>query len=220
MTTIAILPMKHFETAKSRLSEAVAFGHRRALAEAMFTDVLVATRRATGLDAVVVVTSDRIAARIAGGYGASVIDDTGSSHSEAATLGVASALAEGATRVLLVPGDCPLLSPAELDTLLALPVSGRSALIIPDRHGDGTNALLLTPPDALTPSFGEGSCQRHFELALAQGATPEVVEVPSLGLDIDTGEDFNLLQTTLASTRGGAANTRGLLNQLARSAAI
>jgi 2-phospho-L-lactate guanylyltransferase len=120
----------------------------------------------------------------------------------------------------LVPGDCPLLSPAELDTLLTLPVSGRSALIIPDRHGDGTNALLLTPPDALTPSFGEGSCQRHFELALAQGATPEVVEVPSLGLDIDTGEDFNLLQTTLASTRGGAANTRGLLNQLARSAAI
>jgi 2-phospho-L-lactate guanylyltransferase len=219
MTTIAIVPMKHFEQAKSRLSEAVAFGHRRALAEAMFTDVLVAARRAAGLNGVIVVTSDRIAARIAGGYGASVIEDTGSTHSEAAALGITRAVVQGATRVLVIPGDCPLLSPAEVDTLLALPVSGRTALIIPDRHGTGTNALLLTPPDALTPSFGEDSCQRHFELAQAQGATPEVVQVPSLGLDVDTGEDYALLQTTIASSRGGAANTRGLLNQLARSAA-
>jgi 2-phospho-L-lactate guanylyltransferase len=219
MTTIAILPMKHFEQAKSRLSEAVAFGHRRALAEAMFTDVLLAARRAAGLNGVIVVTSDRIAARIAGGYGASVIEDTGSTHSEAAALGVTRAVVQGATRVLVIPGDCPLLSPAEVDTLLALPVSGRTALIIPDRHGTGTNALLLTPPDALTPSFGEDSCQRHFELAQAQGATPEVVQVPSLALDVDTGEDYALLQTTIASSRGGAANTRGLLNQLARSAA-
>jgi 2-phospho-L-lactate guanylyltransferase (CobY/MobA/RfbA family) len=56
-------------------------------------------------------------------------------------------------------------------------------------------------------------------LAQAQGATPEVVQVPSLALDVDTGEDYALLQTTIASSRGGAANTRGLLNQLARSAA-
>jgi 2-phospho-L-lactate guanylyltransferase len=220
MSTIAILPMKQFEQAKSRLSDAVAFGHRRALAEAMFTDVLVAARRSESIDGVIVVTADRSAARIAGGYGADLIDDTASSHSEAAKLGIDGALALDATRVLLIPGDCPLLSPTEIDTLLALPVSGRSAMIIPDRHGDGTNALLLSPPDALTPSFGEYSCQRHFELAQAQGSTPEVVEVPSLALDVDTGEDFTLLQTTLASTRGGAANTRGLLNQLARSAAI
>jgi 2-phospho-L-lactate guanylyltransferase len=219
MSTIAILPMKQFDRAKSRLSEAVDFGHRRAIAEAMFTDVLVAARRSTGINAVIVVTSDRSAARIAGGYGASVIEDTASSHSEAATLGITRAVAQGATRVLLIPGDCPLLSPTEIDALLELSAKRPSAMIIPDRHGTGTNALLLAPPDALTPSFGEDSCQRHFELAQAQGATAEIVEVPSLSLDIDTGEDYALLQTTIASSRGGAANTRGLLNQLARSAA-
>jgi 2-phospho-L-lactate guanylyltransferase len=220
MSTIAILPMKQFDKAKSRLAEAVDYGHRRAIAEAMFTDVLVAARRATGIDGIVVITSDRAAARIAGGYGATVIDDTASSHSEATTLGIARAVAQGATRVLLIPGDCPLLDPKELDTLLELPVTGPTAMIVPDRHGAGTNALLLTPPDALTPSFGEGSRQRHTELAAAQGSTAEIVEVPSLALDIDTGEDFTLLQETLAATRGGAANTRGLLNQLARSAAL
>ena len=62
----------------------------------------------------------------------------------------------GVERVLLVPGDCPLLDPAELDELLARPPEPPSALIVPDRHGTGTNALLLTPPDALTPSFGPG----------------------------------------------------------------
>lgn len=219
MSTIAILPMKQFDRAKSRLAETVAFGHRRAIAEAMFTDVLVAARRSTEIDAVIVVTSDRSAARIAGGYGASVIEDTASSHSEAAALGITRAVAQGATRVLLIPGDCPLLSPTEIDALLALPATRPSAMIIPDRHGTGTNALLLAPPDALTPSFGEDSCRRHFELAQAQGSTAEVVEVPSLALDIDTGDDYALLQTTIASSRGGAANTRGLLNQLARSAA-
>jgi 2-phospho-L-lactate/phosphoenolpyruvate guanylyltransferase len=218
MSTFAILSVKSLEKAKQRLSDAVDFGHRRALAEAMYSDVLVAARRAAGIDTVLVVTSDRTASRIAGGYAVTVVDDTGSSHSDAAALGISKAVAQGATRVLLIAGDCPLVSPAELDALLALPVSGRSAVIIPDRHGTGTNGLLLTPPDALTPAFGEGSRQRHIELATAQGSAPEVVEVPSLALDIDTPEDFELLKSTIASTRGGAANTRGLLNQLARSA--
>ena len=90
-------------------------------------------------------------------------------------------------------------------------------LIVPDRHGEGTNALLLTPPDAMTPSFGEGSRKRHTELATAQGATPEVVEVASLALDIDTPEDLEELTEMLATTRGRAAHTRGMLSQLMRS---
>jgi 2-phospho-L-lactate guanylyltransferase len=189
------------------------------LAEAMFSDALVAARRAKLIDHIYVITIDRTAARMAGGYGATVIDDTGSSHSEATSLGIEQAIAEGATRTLLIPGDCPLLDPNELDELLAYRVGERSALIVPDRHGEGTNALVLTPPDALTPSFGDGSRQRHFDLAVAQGAVPEVIEVPSLALDIDTPEDLEVLQAALAANRGGAAHTRGMLNQMARTEA-
>jgi 2-phospho-L-lactate guanylyltransferase len=112
-----------------------------------------------------------------------------------------------------------MLDPKELEELLARPVPERSALIVPDRHGTGTNALLLTPPEAMTPAFGPGSCQRHVEHAQAEKTEPEVVQVSSLALDVDTPEDLAHLQSALAASRGGAAHTRGMLNQLARSMA-
>jgi 2-phospho-L-lactate guanylyltransferase len=219
MSTVAIIPAKRFEDAKQRLAPSVQLGHRRALVEAMFSDALLAVRRVKAVDHILVVTSDQVASRIAAGYEVIVIDDTAASHTEAAQLGIARARAMGATRVLLVPGDCPLLDPAELEQLIARPVPERSVLIVPDRHGEGTNALLLTPPDAMAPAFGEGSRKRHTELATAQGATPEVVGVPSLALDIDTPEDLDELLEMFATTRGRAAHTRGMLSQLTRSQA-
>jgi 2-phospho-L-lactate/phosphoenolpyruvate guanylyltransferase len=219
MSVLAILPIKSFDAAKQRLAPELTAGPRRALAEAMFSDVLTGLRRATAVDGILVVSSDHGAQRIAGGHGASVIEDRALGHSEAATLGIEQAIEDGFDRVLLVPGDCPLIDPGELDALIAHPATGRSALIIPDRHGTGTNALLLTPPDAMTPSFGPGSCARHYDLARAQGATPEVISVPTLAIDVDTPEDLALLQETLAATRGRSAHTRGMLNQLMRSRA-
>jgi 2-phospho-L-lactate guanylyltransferase len=90
-------------------------------------------------------------------------------------------------------------------------------LVVPDRHGDGTNALLLKPPNVIRPAFGEGSRRRHTTTAATAGAMPEVVALASMGLDIDTPEDLETLVATLAATRGRAAHTRGLLNQLTRT---
>ncbi len=219
MSTVAIIPVKRFEDAKQRLAPSVQLGNRRALVESMFSDAMLALRRVPSIDQIFVVTSDPIASQIAAGHDTIVVDDTASSHSEAAQLGIVRALAIGASRALLVPGDCPLIDPAELEQLMARPVPERSVLIVPDRHGEGTNALLLKPPDAMTPAFGEGSRKRHTELAIAQGATPEVVGVPSLALDIDTPEDLDELLEMFATTRGRAAHTRGMLSQLTRSQA-
>jgi 2-phospho-L-lactate guanylyltransferase len=218
MRTVAILPIKSFsETAKTRLAGELTLGPRRALVEAMFADVLTALRRTRSIDRIVVVSSDNNAQQVAGGHGASVVEDSAMGHSDAAMAGIADAIEHGATRALLIPGDCPLLDPKQLEELLAIEVSAPSALIIPDRHGEGTNALLLTPPGALTPSFGAGSAARHHQLARSQGTESHTVEVPTLALDIDTPEDLLELQRTLDTTRGGAAHTRGMLNQLARS---
>jgi 2-phospho-L-lactate guanylyltransferase len=220
MSTIAaILPAKQFETAKARLAPQVQLGNRRALVESMFADAILALRRVPSIDQIIVVSSDPVATQIAAGHDTIVVDDTASSHSEATQLGITRALAMGATRALLVPGDCPLLDPTELEQLIARPVPERSVLIVPDRHGEGTNALLLTPPDVMPPSFGEGSRRRHTDLAKEHAATPEIVNLPSLALDIDTPEDLEELLGMFATTRGRAAHTRGMLSQLTRSQA-
>jgi 2-phospho-L-lactate guanylyltransferase len=217
MRTLAILPIKSFNHAKQRLEPELNPGPRRALAEAMFSDVLVALRRATAVDEMLVVTTDNAAQQIAGGHGAMVLDDLEAGHNAAAAQGIEQASESGFERVLLVPGDCPALDPHELDALIRRTVSSPSVLIVPDRHGTGTNALLLTPPDAIAPAFGPDSCARHAAAARAAGIDAEVVEVPSLGHDVDTPEDLAALQELLAARHGGAAHTRGMLNQLLRS---
>ncbi len=217
MRTLAILPIKSFSHAKQRLRHELSAADRRALVDAMFSDVLVALRRVTALEGIVVVSGDRLAQRIAGGYGATVVEDDERGHNEAALRGIGAALEDGIERALLVPGDCPLLDPKELEELLVHPVGERSALIVPDRHGTGTNALLLSPPAVLAPSFGPDSCQRHMADAAAAGVPAEVIELSSLALDVDTPEDLEALHEQLASTHGGAALTRGILNQLMRA---
>jgi 2-phospho-L-lactate/phosphoenolpyruvate guanylyltransferase len=217
MRTAAILPVKTFAQAKQRLRKGLSPPDRRALVEAMFADALVALGRVAELERIVVVSGDRVAQRIAGGYGASIVEDDERGHNAAAALGVQSVLDDGIERALIVPGDCPMLAPDDINALLAHPAGERSMLIVPDRHGTGTNALLLTPPDVLSPSFGPDSCRRHAAEASAAGVPAEVVELESLGLDIDTTDDLDALQRTLESAHGGAAHTRGMLNQLMRA---
>jgi 2-phospho-L-lactate/phosphoenolpyruvate guanylyltransferase len=219
MRTAAVLPIKSFAEAKQRLRDDLSPPDRRALVEAMFADALVALGRVSSLERIVVVSGDRVAQRIAGGYGAAVVEDDERGHNTAAANGIRVLLEDEIERVLLVPGDCPLLSPADLNALLDHPAGERSVLIVPDRHGTGTNALLLTPPDVLDPSFGPDSRRRHEADASAAGIPAEVVELDSLALDVDTPEDLEELRRTLASKHGGAAHTRGMLTQLMRAQA-
>jgi 2-phospho-L-lactate/phosphoenolpyruvate guanylyltransferase len=217
MRTIAILPVKSFGAAKQRLAPALGAGSRQALAQAMFADVLGSLRRVPALDAVVVVTADRAAEAVALGARVRVLRDTEEAgQSAAALIGIRHAQASGYERVLLVPGDTPLLDPGEVDAMLA---PARSVVIVPDRHGTGTNALLLSPPDAIEPSFGPGSRDRHVAAAEASGAPYAVEEVSTLMLDVDTGEDLAELTVALEARRGQAQSTRGALRQLDRSRA-
>lgn len=214
MRTVAVLPVKSFARAKQRIAGAVAGPDRRILAEAMVEDVLAALAAVDGLHGVVVVTAEIRAHALALEAGASVVPDPREAgQSFAAGVGIEAAVADGADRVLLVPGDCPALDPGEIESLLG---SRRAAevVIVPDRHGSGTNALLLSPPDAVTPTFGHGSFARHAATARAAGATVRVAQVPSLGLDVDTPGDLVALRAALGARPQGAARTRAVLERL------
>ena len=216
MRTCAVLPIKRFDDAKQRLDKALNAGSRRALAEAMVSDVLHALRRATRIDAVIVVTGEHAAEALARAYGAEAIPDDDRGHSHTARSGVDWALERGFERVLLVPGDCPTLDAGELDELVVEGLSAPDVVIVPDRHGTGTNALLLAPPDVIAPSFGPGSRARHEEAATAAEARRRIVQPRSLVLDVDTADDLAVLRAALDARSGGAAHTRGLLTRLDR----
>ncbi|HEY7829386.1 MAG TPA: 2-phospho-L-lactate guanylyltransferase [Solirubrobacteraceae bacterium] len=212
MRTAAILPVKRFERAKQRLGASVADPLRLDLARAMVGDVLTALHRCASIDLTVVVTSEQSVATAAGYQGAVVVEDSAEeSQSAAVTLGLERALAEGAERALCIPGDCPALDPAELDALLLADSATREVVIVPDRHGTGTNGLLLTPPHAISPSFGPGSCARHQQLARAAGLACRLEHPASLLLDIDTGEDLAALRERLAGETVRAPRTRTVL---------
>jgi 2-phospho-L-lactate/phosphoenolpyruvate guanylyltransferase len=217
MRTIAILPVKSFTAAKQRLAGLLGAGSRQALAQAMFSDVLTTLRHVPGLEAIAVVTADRVAESAALGERVQVLRDTEQAgQSEAALIGIRYAQAAGYERALLVPGDTPLLDPGDVVELLGLEAS---VVIVPDRHGTGTNALLISPPDAIAPSFGPGSFERHVAAARAADVAYTVERMPALMLDVDTPEDLADLSIALEGRRGQAPSTRGALRQLDRSRA-
>ena len=217
--TAAILPVKRFAAAKSRLgASGVADELRTRLARAMVADVLDALAAGERIEQTIVVTDERSVYDAVCAHGATLVADTADAgQSEAVALGVTRARADGFERVLCVPGDCPALDAAELDELLAAADARAAAsevAIVPDRHGTGTNGLLLTPPDVIAPSFGPGSCERHRALALAAGAGCVLARPSSLLLDVDTGDDLAALRNRLDATRGAASRTRAVLGQL------
>jgi 2-phospho-L-lactate guanylyltransferase len=219
MTTVAILPVKRFNAAKSRLDGDLTPGSRRALNEAMVTDVLIALRRTPEVDVTLVVTGDKSAGALAAGYDAHPVDDPDDAgHNEAVRLGIREAIIEhNATRVVLVPGDCPALDPKELGALIDATPHAPSVVVVPDRHGEGTNALILSPPEVMHASFGPGSRARHEAAAAEAGAKCVVVEPWSLVHDVDTVDDLSTLQEELANHPGGAAHVRGILARMARN---
>jgi 2-phospho-L-lactate/phosphoenolpyruvate guanylyltransferase len=121
-------------------------------------------------------------------------------------------MVEGAGRVAMLPVDCPMLDIEELDARIGR--SPRTALIVPDRHGTGTNALVLTPPDVFIPVFGPESCARHVSRARAAGISFALEKIDSMAIDLDTPEDFGLLRDKLLLDPQPAPRTAEVLWEL------
>jgi 2-phospho-L-lactate guanylyltransferase len=193
-STWALVPLKSSERAKSRLAEILDPEQRAQLFYAMAERVIVALRTSKGIDAVAVVTASREVAAFAKTLGATPIlqdSDVGMSPALQSALHVLQPMQPA--RVLMVPGDLPLISSAAVDAVLAAADSDASIVLVPDRRREGTNALLCAPPDALAPHFGGCSFERHLAAAKATGIATHIIEIEELALDLDCPDDLTYL---------------------------
>jgi len=209
----ALLPSKPLAVAKSRLAPHLSDADRRALCYAMFHDVLDCLCRAHHVDAVAVVTADRQLLDLATRMRALVIDEGAPRGlNAAAALGTNRCLEHGASSVLIVLSDLPLVTVEEIDALFVGIPAAPHVRLARSHEGLGTNALLRTPPTAISTRFGGRSFQDHISAAADAGVSWSEVDVPGLSFDIDTIDDLRELRRAEHPTRTlSEARKMGLL---------
>ncbi|MDQ6793593.1 MAG: 2-phospho-L-lactate guanylyltransferase [Chloroflexota bacterium] len=191
---VVIVPVGRLDGAKSRLGETLDAEERRDLVLRLLSRTLDAALRAPGVAEVLVITPDDEIRPIAAAAGARPIRQRSQGLNAGLREARDDALAAGADAIAVVPIDLPLVSPQALAALLAPlgdPVRPL-VVIVPDRHGRGTNALVVAPPDAI--EFGFGGDSRRAHAACAEEAGARLVELGGdLTIDLDTPDDLLLI---------------------------
>lgn len=205
----AVIPVKDTTTAKQRLAPAIPAELRQDLALAMLEDVLSALAEARGLAGLLLITIDPAARDLAARYSASCIEDGARDGHTGAVMAAAWRLAsEGRRAMLTLPGDIPLVTAAEIERLIAAHHEGSrlpapSFTITPSHDEMGSNAILMSPPDAVPLRFGDDSFRPHLAAARAAGIEPTVVPLPGIALDIDNPVDLAHFLQLGSRTRAG-----------------
>lgn len=189
--TWAVVPVKDPAQAKQRLSSVLSPAHREGLFRAMAADVFAALAEASALAGVLVVSRDPALATSARDLGFEVLaEPSNDGHTAAVNRGIASLMARGVESVLALPADLPTLRAQEIDTLVASLGPAPDVVIAPAADEQGSNGVLMTPPDVLELRFGDASFFPHLERARAAGVAPRVLHLAGFGLDIDRPDDL------------------------------
>lgn len=194
MTLWAIVPVKPLRRGKSRLAGALSEDERTHLNQVLLEHTLKTLGEIKEVEHVLVVSRDPHALTIARNHGARTVREDGQPHLNTALKRATVVAQMHATRgVLVLPADLPLLTREDIQSLLERAVDPPVVVIAPDRHQKGTNALLISPSGLIEYDFGENSFKRHCERARKAGARLEIVNLPSLGLDLDLPADLDIV---------------------------
>jgi len=198
MNLWALVPIKPFHAAKTRLRSVLSDSERLEMSKALFQKTMLVLEQVEGIVGIAVVSAERVACSAfqkpclwieeAGVYGLNAA-------LHLATIALQSAGAEG---LLIIPADLPLLDKDSIENMIQRATIGDGMVIAPDRRRDGTNALLVKPPGLITYAFGAHSFARHVMAAQKNNIDPCIVENEILALDLDIPEDLALFQKTIS----------------------
>lgn len=198
MTLWAIVPVKPLRRGKSRLADVLTEDERADLNRRLLAHTLDTLKSIPEIEHVLVISRDPAALALSREHGARTVQEDGAPHLNVA-LARATVVAQNyATRgILIIPADLPLITPEDVRLMLERVNEPPVVVVAPDRRHQGTNALLVCPAGLIEYDFGPGSFQRHCERARQVGARLEILELPSLALDMDLPEDLELVGDTL-----------------------
>jgi 2-phospho-L-lactate guanylyltransferase len=200
MTLWAIVPVKPLRRGKSRLAQVLSLEERKDLNRRLLAHTVDTLTAIPEIEHVLVISRDTEALALARDHGARTVQENGSPGLNLA-LARATIVAKNYTTsgVLIIPADLPLITPEDVNAMLARAQHPPVVVVAPDRRRQGTNALLVCPVGLIDYQFGPGSFQRHCNRALKAGARLEVCELPSLALDVDMPEDLEVVGQELSS---------------------
>jgi len=196
-----LVPVKNLAHAKQRLAALLDQPTRVELAQAMLRDVLEALAAWANRPEVAVVTSDSFAVDLSRKLGFDVIPDNANrSETDAIEMATKICEARAVQNTLVIPGDIPLVQPAELEKILdAAPREG--SVLVPAADGRGTNAAWRSPAGLFPLRFGNDSFKPHLKAARAARKPCIVLSLPSIALDVDNPSDLRELVEAPGETR-------------------
>jgi 2-phospho-L-lactate guanylyltransferase len=193
----AIIPVGKFEAAKSRLGGAIDAEERLDLAERLLARTVATALAVKLLADVLVISPDREVLQRAADLGARTLRQRTLGLNDGLSEARADVIAGGADVILVLPIDLAFVSAEAVAAVLELltsTVPSAAVVLVPDRHGTGTNALALRPPEVIEFAFGPNSRRAHREAAEAAGATYTEVD-GLLAFDIDTPADLIVVES-------------------------
>jgi 2-phospho-L-lactate guanylyltransferase len=205
MRTAAIIPVGTLEGAKTRLAGTLDAEERHDLVEDLLARTVTSALAVAGLDDVLVISPDRDVLTRAADIGARTLRQRSRGLNAGLNEARADVVAGGAEAIVVLPIDLPFVSAeavaAVIDPLLGAGALAAQVILVTDRHGTGTNALAIRPPDVIDFCFGPGSRRAHRAAAEAAGATYSEVG-GALTVDLDTPEDLVFVESAGAERLG------------------
>jgi 2-phospho-L-lactate guanylyltransferase len=183
--TVAVIPVKTAAQGKQRLSVVLDARTRRKLVEIMLDRVVGAVSAVDAIADLYIVTNDKSLVP----NGVEQIPDPGAGLNVALASAAAQLGGRVADAMLILPGDIPLITSADVVRLLELADSARM-VAVSDVLQSGTNALLLAPPSLIAPQFGPDSLSAHLRAALKANVRALVHDCPNIARDIDEPRDL------------------------------
>jgi 2-phospho-L-lactate guanylyltransferase len=212
----AIVPVKSFTQAKSRMSASLSPRQRRQLSRAMLFDVLTALASAQGLNGVLIVSGESSCLAMAQDFGFQFLPDQKNTGPTGAVRAAARHLRQvSCTGILALMADIPLITSRDIEQLLNSHTHAGAVTLTPARDLLGTNAVFCSPPGLIPLTFNGQGFTSHLQMARDAGAKTTVLRQPGVALDLDRPTDIAVFMERPSATR-----TRAFLQSIYRGAEV